>query len=211
MAICGHALQRGSYHRSRLRIVGLWTLCMSVTLSGCGETMQDRAKISRHIEEIRGVAIENSGAKEGEKALRELIAILKGDNNFASCQACDALGELGPAAAPAVPDLIREAKSLRPFVSQDAVGAMAKLGPTAAPALDFLKETVELAVKHDSYDLRSLYAVDFLGNVGPKAANARLLLERGCRSSSYLLSERCKRALEKLDNVVGDGDAFKQE
>jgi HEAT repeat protein len=189
--------------KSRLRhqqwAAAVSAFCLLTVVSGCGETNHDRVEISRHTKELGKTVIANPGSKEGDAALSELISILNGEWSFASSQACHVLGDLGLSAAPAVPDLIRAANGKDSFVSANAVRALAELGPTAGPALELLTEIVELAVKNDHADSRSLNAVDALGNIGQPALNTAPLLERGCRSDNWSLAYNCKEALEKLN------------
>ena len=193
--------ERKSRRRHQQWAATAGAFCLLTVVSGCGETNQDRVEISRHTKELGKTVIANPGSKQGDAALSELISILNGNWRFASCKACDALGDLGPSGAPAVPDLIRAAKRQEPFVSAAAVGALAQLGPTAVPALELLTEIVEVAVDNDYSDSRSLFAVDALGNIGRPALNTAPLLERGCKPNDSSIAYHCKQSLEKLSNV----------
>jgi hypothetical protein len=169
--------------------------------AGCGETLADRREISRHTKELGAVIKAEQESEAGKEAMAELVEILHGDWSFAGVQACNVLSDLGPLAAPAVSDLIRTANCGDPFVEQDAIGALASIGPAAAPALELLVGIVERATTLSHGGLRSLYAVEALGNLGEPALSTIPLLQRASKSDNDLLAKEASRSLEELQQL----------
>jgi HEAT repeat protein len=88
--------------------------------------------------------------------------------------AIEALGEIGPPAAPAVPDLIRHMGEHPKMAWQSAV-AIGKIGPGAAEAVDPLRERLRSEGGSDE-GAREQFVVA-LGRIGPAASSARPELE----------------------------------
>ena len=80
----------------------------------------------------------------------------------AACQ----LGDLGPAAAPAVPDLIQALSDERE-VRGCAASALSKIGPAAAPAVPELTKML-----NGDWVGNRVSAAEALGNIGPDASSA---------------------------------------
>ncbi|HEX5272750.1 MAG TPA: HEAT repeat domain-containing protein, partial [Gemmataceae bacterium] len=87
---------------------------------------------------LRSLAKCNSGyqtaqlvAYLGRGGVRQLIGLLGSPQANSRAQAADALGLLGPRAAPAVPSLIRLTRDPDPLVRRNAAGALARIGKTS--------------------------------------------------------------------------------
>jgi hypothetical protein len=173
---------------------------------GCADTKAERESISRRTSELKEIVKNDPGSKEGREALAELISFLNDDWPFARVQSCGALTQLGPLAAPAVPDLIRIASQNERFVSQEAVHALASIGPAAEPAADLFIDRVRSLPLHSRAGLATLYAVEGLGNIGPPAATKAIpVLETALRSDDPILVRQVVRSLKKL-NPLGSYD-----
>ncbi len=81
-------------------------------------------------------------------------------------RAAGALADLGPAAAPAVPDLIKALSDVRE-VRMLAADALGKIGPASAPAVPELTRLLA-----DDWQGNRSAAAEALGNIGPAAAPA---------------------------------------
>jgi HEAT repeat protein len=91
--------------------------------------------------------------------------LLKSDNPGVRSSAADALGNLGPAAAPYANDIAQLLKSDKPGVRSSAANALGNLGLAAAP---YANQIAQL-LKSDNPSVRSS-AADTLGNLGLAAA-----------------------------------------
>src|SRR5262245_44970879 len=93
----------------------LWCICVNVPIIlatiGCGDSSNDRRTISQHTKNLAAKVKSAPDSAEGKAAMKELIEILNGRWSFAQSQACYVLDELGPLAAPSLPDLLRVAKT----------------------------------------------------------------------------------------------------
>ena len=129
----------------------------------------------------------------------------------------DALGELGPKSAPAVPALIKLLASpggisyvfsVETF-AQHATGALAKIGPPAAPAL--------VGQLSSSEAIRRSTAAQILGRIGPAVAEVSVkpLVARlddraktsrnvGCIGFDVSVRQDCLEALGKLGSASGE-------
>lgn len=173
---------------------------------GC-ETRSDRIRVSEHTQKLGAIVKSDPDSEEAKKALAELIEILDGNWRFARCRSCIALYDLGPLAAPAVPDLLRAATCGDPYVEQESVRALASIGPAAAPALNLLTDIVEASVSGGKpAGLRTLFAVRGLGNMGGPALRTIPLLERASKSDDEIFAHDAKKSLEKLLRLKQAGD-----
>ncbi|MBI3180273.1 MAG: HEAT repeat domain-containing protein [Deltaproteobacteria bacterium] len=106
-------------------------------------------------------------------------------------QACEALGELGPAAKEAVPKLVLRLEDVNEGVAEFAAVALAKIGPDAVPAL-------EAVLKRDEPKLR-LYAAEALSTIDARhEAAGRELINAATGLGNAELAERGRGALVKL-------------
>ena len=87
-------------------------------------------------------------------------------------RAAQALGEMGPNAAPAVPALAQALSDPHPDLRYFVARALSQIGPTAAPALP----EVIAALRSDNLDQEKSFLIITLGNIGPPAAPAVPLL-----------------------------------
>jgi hypothetical protein len=171
---------------------------------GCGDTNDDRRQISQHTKDLAAKVKAAPESSEGKAAMKELIDILNGNWSFARCQVCYVFDELGPLAAPAVPDLMRAAQSADGFVEQDAIRGLRSIGPAAAPAVDLLIGIVASATSSPAKTagLRELYAVQALGNIGEPALKATPILEAAKQLTNELVVKEAQKSLDKLKRVA---------
>ena len=111
--------------------------------------------------------------------------------------ACLVLGEIGPDAAPAVPALVKLARSdKRPEVRREAILALAGIGPKAAPAVPMLIEALG-----EKEGLNTGAAAFALGAIGPEAKPAEAKLKQLADSddSSTMLGTVCGWALARIN------------
>jgi hypothetical protein len=90
---------------AKLVTVAIW---MIATI-GCGRTIEDRKEISRYTDSLAATIKAQPDSDEAKKALAELIDLVNSNWRFGRCRALDALGEIGPSSAVAIPDLMRAA------------------------------------------------------------------------------------------------------
>lgn len=117
--------------------------------------------------------------------------------------ALEILAEIGPAAAPALDDMIEYLEDADPVSRSDAAFAIAAIGPdakTAVPALEKL-------LGDESADASVRYTVAYaLGKIGPAAAAAEPLLRSLVESDDDLMATVC--AWAALQIKPGDKDLF---
>ncbi len=94
--------------------------------------------------------------------VERLIGQLKDEDELVRRDAAEALGMIGPEAAPAVEALIEALKDEVAQVRRDAAWALGKIGPAAAPAVEALIE----ALKDESVFVRRAAAA-VLGRIDP--------------------------------------------
>jgi hypothetical protein len=180
----------------------LGSVCAGIGFAviGCGDTNAERRRISQHTKDLAAEVKANPNSNGGQAAMKELIDILNGNWTFARVQACDVLDDLGPLAAPAVPDLIRAATSREPVVEQDAVRGLRSIGPKAAAAVDILINIIKsgISMPKGHGGLRALYAAEALGNIGEPALKAIPVLEQSSKSDDKFFAEESQKALDKL-------------
>ena len=111
-----------------------------------------------------------------------------------------ALADLGPAAAPAVPDLIPMIGHENEQVRRAAFKAVQGIGPAAAPAVDALVREFERQGGHNEYIARAI------GAIGPQAAAAVPALEKA-RDDKYW-SVAINAALFRIRGDKADLDAI---
>ncbi len=131
--------------------------------------------------------------------MREMREILTGDSSFARMKACCALGEIGPLARPAIPNLISALDSGDPVVMREAAHALGEVArdmPDAVPAL-----TERLALSHSDV---CVFSAEALGKIGEPALVAIPALEEAATSKSYLLSTAAGDALRKLRTIEAE-------
>jgi hypothetical protein len=168
---------------------------------GCGNTKSQRQSVLSQLNKLRDTIKANPGSDEAGHAMKELVETLEGNWRFAQIKACDAIGELGPLGASAVPNLMQAVEKNEPFVAQEAIHALARIGPDAAPALKLFIDEVKMARLDIPPGLGVLYAVDGLGNIGPPAREAIPTLERALTSTDAGLVHRTRQALRKIDPI----------
>ena len=137
-------------------------------------------------------------ARQGEKGVPALIAVLKDSDAKARGHAAYALGVIGPAAKDAAAELARALKDDEPSLAHQAAFALGKIGPAGGPAaVKVLEEGNAKAAVHAARALAGMRApvkgasgpllvalkkemtpqnqtafIDALGSQGPSAADA---------------------------------------
>ena len=106
-------------------------------------------------------------ARIGTWAVPGLVVATEDADDTVRCHAIDALGQIGPAAAAAVPDLVAIIWNCGWEVGECVVGALGRIGPTAAGVVSALCSALD---HKDSGVVRC--AADTLGEFGPAAAEA---------------------------------------
>jgi HEAT repeat protein len=154
------------------------------------ETQGDRTRITLRLHELRATF---EADPEDERPLKEIVSVLRGDWSFARTGACVALGDLGPIAAAAIPDLIDALDSGDGYVEREAARALltvAQNDPRPVPAL-----TRKL---QSAYDDAAWFSAEALGNIGRPAVSAIPALEIAAMSRDPALAESASAALAKL-------------
>lgn len=126
---------------------------------------------------VTGLAACNEPTHQG-RYLSSWVRDLDSDQDYKRRQACEAIAEIGPAAAAAVPELIALLDDVNPGVQEYARDALATMGPAAIPQLAPLLQREEPAArlhgtiaileidpKHESAQAELVRFVTSLGNV----------------------------------------------
>jgi HEAT repeat protein len=173
----------------------------AIAIVGCGRTIEDRKYISSYTDQLAATIKAMPNSDDAKSALGELIDLVNSDWRFVRCQACCALGEVGNAAVPALPDLMRAAVCGDGFVEEAAVWALAQLGPNAAPAVDLSIKKVENAVENSSEGIETWHAAEALGNIGEAARKSVPTLERALNSNDETLRRKARESLKELTGL----------
>ena len=178
--------------------VALAALLVVVGLSACRKkgTATERRAVAAH---LRDLADTYRKDPKNKKPLNDIIDVLHGNWSFAATYACGVLRDLGPLAAPAVPDLIKALNCGDPVVEREAPLALAAIGPAAAPAVPVLIAKLK-------YDYRdsAWFCADALGEIGEPALVAIPALEIAAQSKWELMADSAIAALEKLRKLQDD-------
>jgi len=145
-----------------------------------GPVLQDLMYALSYDEERVAVVVSSVIAGVGAPAVAPLRLSLQDGNFFIRRRAADILGQIGPAAASAVPQLIDNLSDTQYEVHMAAENALRKIG---APALSGL--TRALTLKDEGLRRR---VVDIMGSMGPAAAPALMNTARRDESSFVRLS-----------------------
>ena len=135
----------------------------------------------------------------GEQSVAALRKALRDRDPQVVKIAGHALADLGPAAAPAVPDLIPMIEHEIELVRRAAFKAVEGIGPAAAPATEALVRQFERRGGHNEYIARAI------GMIGPGAKAAIPALEKA-RDNNYW-SVATNGALFRIRGDKGDLDA----
>ncbi len=135
------------------------------------------------------------------RPLDEIRAILKGRWSFARTTAASVLGELGPLARPAIPDLINALNGEDIFVKGEAAVALGHLAVGDARPVRSLTEHLEVDGADSGYGRTYIEA---LGEIGSPAVPAIPFLERAAQSHDEHTARIAKESLQKL-KAIRDG------
>jgi len=92
-----------------------------LSLGGIGGNIAVREATAEALGKIKALATLREVLREGDIEIRKV--------------ATQAIGEIGPAAAPAAPDLVKASEDRDYAISRNAIDAIVKIGPAAVPAL----------------------------------------------------------------------------
>ena len=178
--------------------VALAALLVVVGLSACRKkgTITERRAVRAH---LRDLADTYRKDPKNKKPLNDIIVVLHGNWSFAASSACYVLRDLGPLAAPAVPDLIKALNSGDPLLENSAPRALGAIGPAAAPAVPVL-----IAKLKDEKGDTAWYSADALGEIGEPALVAIPALEIAAQSKWEAMERHANAALEKLRKLQDD-------
>lgn len=166
-------------------------------------------------------------------------AIIKGLNDpvlIVKDSCMSSLEQFGPAAAPAVPTLMKHMETASPREAQDVARLLARIGPAAAPALPVMirmssaasdqwsmkyaicdagrsmgpkaSSAVPTLIEYlqDTNSSVRYHAIDALGEIGPAATSAIPALQKIAASESSMKS-RAERAIRKIKEEVEPGSS----
>ncbi|HTQ37398.1 MAG TPA: HEAT repeat domain-containing protein [Pirellulales bacterium] len=163
----------------------------------------DLARGKREAARMQELRQEFQKNPNNREALDEIVDYLNGNWAFTRQYAAGTLGQLGPLAKPAVPDLIRALNCGEGVVEREAAIALGTVSVGMPDAVDSLRRKV-LESKTDA----ALFAAESLGEIGKPALVAIPDLEEAAKSPVSALAEDAQKALEKL-NAVKEADEAK--
>jgi HEAT repeat protein len=130
---------------------------------------------------------------KNDEALDEIIGTLNGDWYFSRQYAAGILGELGPLAKRAIPDLVRALNCGEGVVEREAAIALGSVAVGVPDAVEPLRQKMR-EFKSDA----AWFAADSLGDIGQAAVVAIPDLETAARSPVSNMAASANRALAKL-------------
>lgn len=131
------------------------------------------------------------------RVLELLSAAIRGADPQFLASACAAVGDLGPAGAPAAPELLERLTHADPTVRRCAAGSLADVAPDLAagsePACAILIEAL------GTEDMPAVFAAQSLGKLGAAAPAAVVeALERAEGSTHAFVKDAAKNALKQI-------------
>lgn len=183
-------------HFLRFRVSAI-ALVFVVSGSGCGrDTASKRAAV---VEELTSLMASVERNPADTVSLDKMIAMVNGDSSFARTKACVFLGDLGPLAAPAVPDLVRALNCGDGYVEREAARALGEIGPGAGAAVPAL-----IAKLKNENDDSAWFAAESLGLIGQPALPAIPALEKASKSEVSNMKDYANAALNRLRASLPD-------
>ena len=158
------------------------------------ESNRERAR--REAARMRELKQEIKKDPSNRAALDEIVDYLNGNWSFSRTYAAVTLGELGPLAKPAIPDLIRALNCKDYYVEREAARALGTVGVGMPDAVEPLCRKVR-----ESKTDAALFAAESLGEIGKPALVAIPDLEEAAKSPVPPLAEDAKKALTKLNQI----------
>jgi HEAT repeat protein len=134
-----------------------------------------------------------------ELAVRLLVPLVGSQNREASLMAAKMLGELGPAASPAVPGLVRMLRSRDEDAREIAAQALGRIGPESGAAVPALVEMLS----DEKPQLRRA-AASALAHVGPAGSAAAVPLARRLGDASPRVRGASSYAFQELAHHGSD-------
>jgi hypothetical protein len=128
------------------------------------------------------------------KSISQLRGMLKSSEPATQIQGAYGLSLQGPAAGPAVPDLIQLLSNKNLVVRQNAIMALGKIGPEAREAVPRLTDVLP----DQDWRLRRQAAIA-LGEIGPEAHAAVTFLVKLRRDSQPVVRRAAEEALSRID------------
>ena len=162
-------------------------------------------------EAVRADAIRALGEAGAEGGVAVPILAITLRHSELKCYATLALGGIGPAAAPAVPELIRTLADYNVVVRWSAANALADIGPAAAEAVPQLAHAVKsthAVFRCMTTDERKgigpmevrCAAARALGCIGAAANTAIVDLEMAAVRAGRALREEIEKAIARIQN-----------
>jgi HEAT repeat protein len=157
------------------------------------DTLEKRHYLAEHIQDLKRQVQQDP---TNVQALDEITAALNGNWAFARTYAAVTLGQLGPLARRATPDLIRSLDSGDDFVEREAARALGEVAVGMPEAVEPLRKKVR-QFKNDA----AWFAAESLGSIGEPALVAIPDLEEAAKSPVPNMSHLAQRGLAKLRNI----------
>ncbi|MBN1421208.1 MAG: HEAT repeat domain-containing protein [Planctomycetes bacterium] len=133
----------------------------------------------------------------GPRVVELLRETIRGDDPDLRSAACSAIGELGAAAAAAVPDLLARLSCEDDVTRRCAASSLADIAPATAATSEAACAILVKAV--EGGDMPAVFAARSLGNLGRAAPPAVIsALEQASTSNHAFVREEAKRALERI-------------
>jgi HEAT repeat protein len=159
------------------------------------DTRWSRVAVSNRVHEL--VKRVESG-DEAERALDELVQILKTGNSFQRTTAAVGLGECGPMAASKIPELVAALDSQDHFVSREAARALCDIGINLEQAIPSLRK----ALKNIYWIDVACYSAEALGKAGKAGVVAIPDLEIAAAQTED--AELARIARESIERIQQD-------
>jgi hypothetical protein len=142
--------------------------------------------------QLAGESLLSLGLFGRDDALEPLLPALAESSNQVRFYAVAAIGRIGPAAQPAIPELSAVLGDASWKVRRIAAEALGALGPAARPAIDRLVE----CLRSDQNDWVRSNAATALAKIDPGAAAVRAALSLALRDGSEKVRNAARRALD---------------
>jgi HEAT repeat protein len=154
------------------------------------ETSGDRKAVASR---LRALADNVRRNPNDTRSLQKIVAVLNGKWSFARTYACGVLGELGPLAQPAVPDLIRALDSGDRYVEREAARALGEVAIGMHEPVEPLRQKLVCEDIDVGY-----FSAEALGKIGEPALVALPDLERAAQSRHKSMSYDATEAVDRL-------------
>jgi len=165
-------------------------LALAVFVRRHVQTQGDRDRVVAY---LRALKADVELHPEKSQSLDKIRAILNGRWGFDRMYACGVLGELGPKARPAIPDLIAALNCGDGVVERESARAIGEIALGDPRPVEALIREVKLARGDVSW-----FSAEALGNIGEPALSAIPVLEKAALSTDDNMVYSAQEALKKL-------------